>query len=265
MFVLLAISIGLLAAVAMRRNFQARLDGVDNAVRAPEHGNGPRTDLPPEVLALASRLGARGDGAPSCAVLEQTGQMWMTPGGKPMGFTARQTMRTGSPAFLWRAAFAPFGWMLVADYLHGETGGLEVKAFGVVRLARSVGGTDAWRGEALRYLAELPWNPDAILWNRALEWTVVDATTIRVATGVGAVRSEIAFTLDSLGLIVAARADARPYTEKDSRMTLRPWHGKFWDYRRVDGRLVPFQGQVAWVMEAGDFVYWRGAVTRWQA
>lgn len=66
-------------------------------------------------------------------------------------------------------------------------------------------------------------------------------------------------------LVGGARADARPYPEKDGRTTLRPRHGRFWDYRAADGRLILFQGEVAWVMEAGDFLYWRGPITRWQA
>ena len=56
--------------------------------------------------------------------------------------------------------------------------------------SRMVGGANNNRGEALRYLAELPWNPDAILHNRSLGWAVLDAETIRVATGVGAERGD---------------------------------------------------------------------------
>ena len=261
--VLIAILIGLLTVAASRRSFSAHLNRIEAGLRAIGAGEGPRSDLPAEVLALAVRMGARREGANAVAEFEQSGQMWRAPGGKPMDFTARQTVRIDAPGFLWRATFAPLGVVAVADYLAGATGGLEARLLGAIRLAHMVGGGTIYRGEVLRYLAELPWNPDAILCNRSLDWTVVDPATIRVATGAGEERGEVTFELDSRGLVATARADARPYVEKDRRITQHPWHGRFWDYRPIGGRLMPRAGEVAWTLEAGEFVYWRGQLTRW--
>ena len=222
-----------------------------------------RSDLPAEVITLASRLGAQAEGASWFATFSQTGQMWQTPGGKPIAFTARQTMRTEHPGFMWRAAMAPA--ILVTDYFVAGTGGLEVRLLGVVPVAHIVGGAAVNQGEVLRYLAELPWCPDAILVNRALEWTVIDAKTIKVAAGIGAERGEVTFALDDDGLIVRASAPSRAYTEKNGQMTAHPWHGRFWDYQQLGGRLMPMQGEVAWSLDAGDFVYWRGRILKWRA
>jgi hypothetical protein len=261
--VILLIAVGAcIALVAMRQSFTAHLDRIEAKTRKPGSAEGPRSDLPPEVLALAKRVGARVDGAPGFAVFEQSGQMWRAPGGKPMEFTARQTVRVTEPGFLWRAAMGPLRWMVVADYLVGRTGGLEVRLLGVLSVVRMVGGADAYRGEALRYLAELPWNPDAILRNRSLDWTVVTSNTISVATGVGTERGEVTFELDGNGLVVRASAASRLYVEK-GRATSRPWHGRFWDYHPIAGRRMPRQGEVAWVLDAGDFVYWRGHMLNW--
>jgi hypothetical protein len=84
-----------------------------------------------------------------------------------------------------------------------------------------VGGTSANQGEALRYLAELPCNPDAHLANRLLDWTVIDAKTIKVTTGLGNKRGEVTFELDDSGLIVCASAPSRAYAEK-GRATTHP-------------------------------------------
>ena len=65
------------------------------------------------------------------------------------------------------------------------------------------------QGEALRYLAEIPLNPDAILCNRALEWTVIDARTIRLALGTGAARGVVTFDLDDSGLITGMSTPTR--------------------------------------------------------
>ena len=258
-----ALLIGGLASVgvlATRRRFITHLDTLEAELRKPSPAPTGRTDLPAEVVALAARMGARADGAAGFVEFEQSGQMWRTPGGPPSDFTARQTIRHDMPGFLWRAAMGHA--VVVADYFVAGTGGLEVMLLGAFPIARLVGGAAANQGEALRYLAELPWSPDAILLNRALDWTVVDAKTIKVATGVGAERGEVTFELDNDGLIVRGGAPSRVYVEK-GRTTARPWHGRFWDYERIGDRLIPIQGEVAWTLDAGDFVYWRGRVLGW--
>lgn len=243
-----------------RRSFNSYLDRIELETRKPGSAEGPRSDLPPEVVALAARLGARPDGAARFAVFEQAGQMWQTPGGKPMNFTARQTVRVGSPGFLWRAAMGAM--VVVADYLVEGTGGLEVKLLGAFSLVRMVGGAAIKQGELLRYLAELPWNPDAVLSNRSLDWVVVNPKTIRVATGVGAERGEVTLHLDGSGVVTRASAVSRLYVDK-GRTTSYPWHGRFWDYQTMGGRLMPLQAEVAWGLDAGDFVYWRGHLLSW--
>ncbi len=57
----------------------------------------------------------------------------------------------------------------VIEGLDGEAH-LDARLLGVVRLAHVRGGDQVFRGEAMRYLAELVWNPDAILFNHDLEW-----------------------------------------------------------------------------------------------
>jgi len=262
--VLLIAGLAVVLVFVLRRRFAAHLDALESQTRRSDTATGPRADLPPEVAALAARMGARSDGGAHFAVFEQTGQMWAAPGGKPMNFKARQTVHISTTEFIWRATMALPSGMMIADYLVGGTGGLEVKLLGAFPIARMVGGADAAQGEALRYLAELPLNPDAILANRALEWTVVDPKTIRVATGVGAARGEVTLDLDERGLVVGMNASSRIYAEKKGVTTRHPWRGRFWDYQSSGGRFIPLQGEVAWVLETGDFIYWRGRILSWK-
>ena len=113
----------------------------------------------------------------------------------------------------------------------------------------------------LRYLAELPVNPDAILFNHALEWVVAGPHTIKVAAGLAEDRAEIAFGLDDDGTIVTASAQSRTYDTTGKRY---PWHGRFWNYRRASGRLLPMQAEVGWMIDGEEFVYWRGTMESWQ-
>ena len=261
--ILLIVGIACLVVVAMYFSFNRHLDALEAEIRNPGLVRNARTDLPPEVVALAGRMGARADSASGFVTFEQSGQMWQTPGGKPMDFTARQIVGIDATAFVWRAAMGRPASTIVADYFVAGTGGLEVKLLGVFPIASFIGGAAANQGEVLRYLGELPWNPDAILTNRDLDWTVVDATTIKVASGAGADRAEGTIILDDNGLIVTASAPARGYIEKDGRTTMHPWRGRFWDYQHIGGRFMPVQGEVAWGLEAGDFVYWRGRILKW--
>jgi hypothetical protein len=258
----LIVGFGLIAALVMRRRFAKHLDAIDAELRKPATMATDRSDLPAEVLALAARLGARVGGQPDFAVFEQSGQMWQQPGEDPMNFCARQTVRVDAPGFLWRAVTDLPKSIIVADYFIGGIGGLEVRLLGIFPFAHMVGGTSVNQGEVLRYLAELPLNPDAILANRALDWTVVDPKSIKVATGLGASRGVVTFVLDDDGLIVIASAPSRIYLSENGPIA-RPWHGRFWDYRRAEGRLIPMQAEVAWSLDAGEFVYWRGSNFNW--
>ena len=250
------------AALWLYYSFDSALNRIDADLRKPRSKATARTDLPPEVLALAARIGAVADG-PGFASFTQTGQMWRKPGGKALAFTARQTVRTDAAGFLWRARFGLPLPMVVADYYHDGIGGLEARLLGAIRVIQGVGPAFN-QGEALRYLAEIPLNPDAILANRAVEWTVIDARTINVAMGVGEARGAGTFLLDDAGLIIGFSSPSRMALENGIAVP-RPWKGRFWDYQQMGGRLVPAQAEVGWVREGGDFTYWRGAMQNWRA
>jgi hypothetical protein len=254
-------ALGVTAALVVGRRFGERIDSLDQKLAEAQTHGAARSDLPPEVRALAARLGADAGKIPAFVDLRQSGTMWFKPGGMPLAFTARQRIGTSSTGFVWRAIIGPLGAMTVVDAFVGGRGLLEARLFGTVRLARQ-DGTDALnQGEALRYLAEIAWNPDIILFDHALEWTVLAPRSVAVATGAGNARAEITFGLDETGLIETARAASRTFaTGKDY-----PWHGRFWDYEAHSGRNIPMQGEVAWVIDGDDFIYWRGRLESWHA
>lgn len=261
--ILVVTAAGSAVVFVRRRRFQAHLAAVErrlNREAAPEVGQ----PLPAEVRALAERLGARGEAPARLAVLRQAGAMRRAPGERERRFTARQVIAVAPPGFLWRASFDPAGMVLVADSLAGGAGGVEARLLGAFTIMRVEATGAAAKGQMMRYLAELPWHPDAIPANPALVWRVIDASTIAVAAGEGAGRAEVTFGLDEQGLIASAEAPDRPRAEGRS-MIERPWRGRFWDYREHAGRLLPMRAEVAWVLDGEDFMYWRGEVTAWEA
>ena len=75
------------------------------------------------------------------------------------------------PGFVWQAtgtmaAIVPL--QVLDSYVDG-IGLLDVRVAGSIPVARSSDGETA-KGEAMRFLAELPWNPEAILNSEGLTW-----------------------------------------------------------------------------------------------
>lgn len=223
-----------------------------------------RRDLPLAVAALAERLGARPDQPSNHVCFHQTGVMLTRPDSAPLTFSAEQHMGSTDEAFLWRARMGPGRMLHVADYLvHGQ-GGLRVWLGMVLELLRDVDSGPILKGERLRYLAELPLNPDAILYNHHLRWAVPDEHTLLVSVGQGDTLAEVRFDLGLEGLVEQVSTQARPY-KTGSGYRMLPWRGKFADYTVCEGRLIPHRAEVGWELETGYFVYWRGRIDRWEA
>jgi hypothetical protein len=189
----------------------------------------------------------------------QTGEMWLKPAAKSRPFTAVQDYTVRDVAFSWRARFpvAPLVALHVVDrYAAGEEA-LVARLFGLP-VMRQVGPETAV-GEALRYLAELAWVPQAITGNALLEWRDIDEHTVEVSTNVGPVRAAVALDFDADGDIVATRCE-RPYPKRNTFVP-RPWVGSFRDYAVLGGVRVPTRGEVRWELPEGPFTYWRGTIT----
>lgn len=222
-----------------------------------------RDDLPSAVVDLAMRLGARSAPGGSVVKLEQRGRMKRALGSDAwMAFTACQTIATSACDFAWRARFGPFGAISVLDALDGGLGRLDVTALGFIPIARTPRTVALTRGELMRYLAELPWSPDAILDNAALCWREGSSGDLIVGAGKGTSAVEISLGLDSAGRIATAYAPDRPRSAVEPILTT-PWRGHFSDYRLHLGRWIPFAGEVAWEIHGRDEVYWQGRIDRW--
>jgi hypothetical protein len=121
-------------------------------------------------------------------------------------------------------------------------------------------GGDISKGEAMRYLAEVPWTPQAMVANHELEWRQVDDRTVEVATRLNGERLEVLLHFDAKGDIVASTADARPRDVGGGTVDT-PFRGKFSDYAVLGGVRVPTTAEVSWELPEGPFIYFRGRTT----
>src|SRR5207237_5369769 len=133
-------------------------------------------------------------------------------------------------SFCWRARFPilpPISVRVVDRYAGGHAL-LEARLLGLVPVLHASGQKVA-EGEAMRYLAELPWVPHALLVNDELRFRELDARTVEVATQVGATRVAVQLAFDASGDLDEVFAEARPRAV-GKEFVPPPWGGRFGDY-----------------------------------
>lgn len=216
---------------------------------------------PPPVCDLALRLGAREDAAPTLASFSQRGRLRQDADSRWITFRARQVTSVQLCEFTWRAAMGPLGMVRVHDALEGASGRLRARLFGLVPLA-SAAGPQATRGQAMRYLAELPWCPDAILHNRSIRWEVAASNHMIASVELGMITAAVDLHLDAEGRIAAISAPDRPRSIGKGFVDT-PWWGRFADFRETDGRIIPFSGEVGWEIGGEKVTVWQGELTEW--
>ena len=185
--------------------------------------------------------------------------MWRKPGAKPLRFQATEDFAIDEVAFAWRARFQLLGPLAleVVDELGGGAGRLRVKLLGVPLQTET--GPEIAVGQAMRYLAELAWVPQAIAGNRELEWRQTGERQLEVATQVGPARAVVELELDEAGNIVRA-AGMRPRRGDGGEFEPTPWGGDFSGHTRFGEVRVPAAAETWWDLPEGRFVYWRGRV-----
>lgn len=252
-------AIGAVVLVLLAHRFSTEIAARDAALAATPPA-ALRNDLPDVLAAFATRglLGA----SPAGAIrLHQAAEMRLKKGADWQALPAQQTIAAARPGFAWVAAkyLGPLPLLRVLDSFDGDDGRLALRLFGGVPMG-GVEGPEAALGEGLRYLAELPWCPDAILTNRAITWQEgPDGLTARLPTAGG--DAVVSFGLGPTGDITTIEARNRPASQPDGSIAHLDWHGRFWDYADIGGRRVPRQGEIGYVHADGYEAYFRAEIT----
>jgi hypothetical protein len=225
-----------------------------------EHLVAPDRRLPEPIRRYLARNLPDDRSAPRRVRITQEGEMWQKPGARAMRFTALEEFAVETVALAWRARFPllPLIAMKVADEYANGDGHLVARLLGIPLMRKS--GPETSIGEALRYLAELPWSPQAIAANGELEWRQLEGDSVEVATAVAAQGAAVRFQFDRAGDIVRASCDTRP-RPVGKTFVATPWSGTFADYKVLGQTRIPTWAEVSWDLPEGPFVYWRGRVT----
>ena len=192
--------------------------------------------------------------------MSATAEQW-----KP--FTSMQRVVTASggarSGFMWDARIAMLPGIkvhVVDSYIAGK-GLVQAAMLGLFTVADMSGGDDMARGELMRFFAETPWYPTALLPSQGVQWVAVDATSAKATLVDGTITLTLLFHFNEAGLIDSVRAEARGGMV-GKEMLMRPWECGLSDYQVRDGMMVPFSGTAAWVLPSGPKTYFHGSVKK---
>lgn len=186
--------------------------------------------------------------------LGDTGARWVR-------FQSEQVVVTQPAGFHWDARVRAMAWpaTFVRDaYIEG-VGVLQAAIAGLIPVASQRGRGELARGELMRFLAEAPWVPTALLPSQGVRWTARDDSSADATLADRGVEVTVRFRFDDTGGISGFSSEARPRAV-GSRFEPTPWSGRYWNHARRNGMRIPLDAEVAWHTPAGDRPYWRGHV-----
>jgi hypothetical protein len=217
-------------------------------------------DLPPPVRRYFELALQDGQAMVTAALLEQSGTIDLSSAGVTWNpFLAQHTVLVHRPGFLWTASISASRGLplqIHEGYLLGE-GILRTSLAGLFKVTSLEGQGELARGELIRFLAEAPWYPTALLPSQGVRWSAVDAYSAEATLDEGPLSVGLLFRFNEAGMIDSVLAGARG-RKVDNTVTMTPWECRWSDYQLRDGMQIPMRSEAAWWLPEGRLPYWRG-------
>jgi hypothetical protein len=239
----------------------ARIDGKSRL--ATRFDSGELEGLPAPVQRYFRAVLKEGQPIISAVSIEMTGTINLsatTEQWKP--FRSKQRVVIRRPGFLWdaRVSMLPGIEARVVDSYIAGTGLLRAAVFGLFTVADASGGGEIGRGEFMRFFAEAPWYPTALLPSQGVTWKAADNRSAYATLVDGSQALTLLFRFNDAGLIDSVRAEARGGLF-DNKVVMMPWECNLSGYEARDGMTIPLSGSAAWVRPEGRKPYFHGAIT----
>jgi hypothetical protein len=189
------------------------------------------------------------------ARLKQTGVFKSQEAGEWNYMEAEQYFATEDPAFVWfaRMRAAPLIWIGAMDTYSGGKGNMIIKFFSALTV-RSATSKEINISEMVRYFAEAPWFPTALLPSSYVEWEELDNTRARVTLTAHGLSATGVFHFNERGQIEKFVTYDR-YRESGGRYYREQWTGYYKDYKEFAGMRIPTKVEAEWNLENWDFKY----------
>jgi hypothetical protein len=217
------------------------------------------TGLPGPVARYLDQALPLAGGPLRLARAKMSGSIRLNPNGPWQSWTGRQAWCLRPPAFVWSARMTakPLLPMYVRDGLIKGEGGLLVRLWGWLTLARATASPELDLGSLQRWLAEAPIFPPALLPGPELDWRGEgDGTAMAILNDQGR-RVEARFSFDERGLPAVCRVEQRPRQQPDGSFAPTPWLARYDGWRKQGGMLLPTQCEAVWLVEGEEFCYLR--------
>lgn len=256
-----------LGAWRWSRRTRSLIARLDDAARASGARGGRvdlrRTDALPEPVRRYLRTVLR-DGQPLIGAADFAHEGEFDLGGASprwRRFVSRQRMSAPRPGFVWDARIdaLPGVPLRVHDAYVDGAGELRASLLGLATLAAQRGSPGIAQGELMRFAAEAPMVPTALLPGEGVRWRALDGDehAAELTLSDGDVSATLRFGFSADGLVETVYAPARERSVGGA-LVPTPWQGRWWDYELRSGMLVPTRGEVAWLLPDGPRPYWRG-------
>jgi len=256
----LVVAAGMIVQIVLASGFSGKIERARQRLIALQVSPTPDQALIPQIVrTFAARAGGRTNG-PRLVRVVQSAEMKLKADQSFFRIDATQLSATRDAGFVWDAkgTMASVIPLRVVDSYVGGEGWLEARIAGSFAVANASGPVVS-KGEAMRFLAEFPWNPDSLVNAAGLTWRQLDDAIVEVTLLTAGGPASVRLLFDPAGDIIGIEADDRPMGgDQDSRPT--KWIGRFRDYATVGAYRVPRFGEVGWLLPAGEFVYWRGEI-----
>ncbi len=176
-------------------------------------------------------------------------------------FRAKQYVGVQPPGFIWdaRICMLPGLTIWVRDgYLAGK-GWMLGRLAGLLPMINASDRVELHAGALQRYLAEAVWFPTALLPEAGVTWSAIDEHSALASLHDGDTDVCLTFHFNEQGEACSVSTPGR-YRELNGKYVLTPWIGHFRNYHQYAGMRIPAEGEVAWQLPEGDFVYWQGRI-----
>ena len=177
-------------------------------------------------------------------------------------FTSTQRVIAHRPGFDWDARVMVFPG--VAAHVHdaylAASGLLKVAVLGLIPVVNLPESADLSKGEFMRFCAEAPWYPTALLPSRGVVWEAIDAQSANATFTDSDITVSLRIGFGANGLIDTVFASERGRLVGDT-LSYAPWQGRFWNYAERNGMLVPLEAEIAWLLPEGAKHYYRSLMT----
>lgn len=213
-------------------------------------------DLPEPVQRYFTYSLEEGQRYVSYVKLKHAGEFRQNENQKWMPIEGEEYFTTETPGFIWigKIPLLPLVWIIGIDmYLEGK-GEFQIKLLSIITIADAPKGKELDESELMRWLAEAPLFPTALLPSSFLRWEPVDSDSAKAIIDCAGTRVETLFHFDKEGKIVQMTAD-RYRAVDNTTFVKQKWIGHYSNYAIAKKMMVPWNIEVSWNSEIGNFTY----------